>query len=105
PLLERVKFVSLFSSAVDEFFTVRVAGLLDQAVSGVGVRSADGLTPREALAAIRGKVEGQTTRASRTWRKALCPALAAEGISVVHVDDCSHAELGELERQFDREIF
>jgi polyphosphate kinase len=105
PLLERVKFCSLFSTALDEFFMVRVAGLLDQAASGLGVRSVDGLTPRETLAAIRAKVEEQTDRQSRLWRKRLCPALEEERIVVAQVADCDDRELRELELQFEREIF
>jgi polyphosphate kinase len=105
PLLERVKFNALFSNALDEFFMVRVAGLLDQAASGLGVRSVDGLTARETLAAIRTKVEEQTDRQSRLWRKRLCPALANEGIAIARVDECDERELRELERKFDREIF
>ena len=50
PLLERVKFCAIFSSNLDEFFQVRVAGLLGQAESGLAVRSTDGLTPHQALA-------------------------------------------------------
>ena len=46
PLLERVKYAAFFSSHMDEFFSVRVAGLLDQAASGLNVRSDDGSTPR-----------------------------------------------------------
>src|SRR5262252_1679177 len=65
PLLERVKFVSIFASNLDEFFMVRVAGLMDQAASGLPVRSHDGLTPREALAAIRARVEGLMNEHSR----------------------------------------
>src|SRR5436189_2129900 len=56
PLLERVKFCSIFSSNLDEFFMVRVAGLLDQLVSGVSVKSHDGRTPQQTLAEIRGRV-------------------------------------------------
>src|SRR4051812_44234637 len=56
PLLERVRFSSIFSSNLDEFFMVRVAGLLRQASAGVGVRSADGRTPQAALADIRERV-------------------------------------------------
>jgi polyphosphate kinase len=105
PLLERVKFNALFSNALDEFFMVRVAGLLDQAASGLGVRSVDGLTARETLAAIRTKVEEQTDRQSRLWRKRLCPALANERIAIARVDECDERELRELERKFEREIF
>ena len=56
PLLERVKFCGIFSSNLDEFFQVRVAGLLGQAEAGILVRSADGLTPQQALARIRERV-------------------------------------------------
>ena len=53
PLLERVKFCSIFASNLDEFFMVRVAGLLRQHASGMSRRGPDGLTPRETLARIR----------------------------------------------------
>ena len=56
PLLERVKFCSIFSSNLDEFFMVRAAGLTRQSASGLAMRSADGRTPKEALAAIRVRV-------------------------------------------------
>ncbi len=53
PLLERVRFCAIFSSNIDEFFQVRVAGLLGQAESGLAMRSPDGLTPQQALSRIR----------------------------------------------------
>src|SRR5262245_63859092 len=56
PLLERVRMCRFFSSNLDEFFMVRVAGLIGQASSGLAVRSVDGLTPRETLAAIHDRV-------------------------------------------------
>jgi polyphosphate kinase len=56
PLLERVKFCSICSEMLDEFFMVRVAGLTSQAAAGIVVRSPDGRTPREALAAGRRRV-------------------------------------------------
>ena len=80
PLLERVKFCAILSSNVDEFFQVRVAGLLGQAESALIVHSADGLTPNEALAQIRERVLDLASRQSRIWKRELRPALAAEGI-------------------------
>jgi polyphosphate kinase len=105
PLLERVTFVSIFSSNLDEFFMVRVAGLMDQAASGLPVRSHDGLTPREALAAIRVRVDELAAEQSRIWRKVLTPALAEEGIHLGHVEDCVEHEQLELDRLYEREIF
>src|SRR6478736_8491193 len=75
PLLERVKYCAFFSSHLDEFFAVRVAGLLDQAASGLNVRSDDGRTPRSTLAEIRKRVEALAERQARLWSKELCPAL------------------------------
>ena len=105
PLLERVGFCAIFSSLIDEFFMIRVAGLVEQAESGLGVRSADGLTPQQALARIRERVIGLTTRQSKLWKKELRPALAEQGISVGTIEDCSEKELEELQTRFEREIY
>ncbi|MBA3561608.1 MAG: polyphosphate kinase 1 [Actinobacteria bacterium] len=105
PLLERVKFCAILSSNVDEFFQVRVAGLLGQAESGLTVHSPDGLTPQQALAEIRERVLDLTSRQSRLWKRELRPALAAEGIIIGGVKDCQKKDLKELERRFEREIY
>jgi polyphosphate kinase len=105
PLLERVKFCAIFSSNLDEFFQVRVAGLLGQAESGITVRSADGLTPQQALARIRERVLELSGIQSRLWKRELRPALAAEGITVGGIEDLSDKEVAQLERRFHREIF
>jgi polyphosphate kinase len=105
PLLERVKMCRFASSNLDEFFMVRVAGLMDQAASGLPVRSADGRTPREALAAIRTRVLDLTAAQSKLWKRELAPALADAGIAVLQVDDLSSGEAKELERRFTRDIF
>jgi polyphosphate kinase len=105
PLLDRVKFCAIFSSNLDEFFQVRVAGLLGQAEAGLAVRSADGLTPQQALARIRHRVLELTSQQSRLWRKELRTALAAEGVVVGGIEDCDERELDQLDRHFQREIY
>jgi polyphosphate kinase len=105
PLLERVKFCAIFASNLDEFFQVRVAGLLGQAESGLAMLSPDGLTPQQTLARIRERVLDLIARESRLWRKELSPALADQGIVVGGIGDCSKKELEELERLFQREIY
>ena len=105
PVLERVKFCSIFSSNLDEFFMVRVAGLMGQEAAGIAVRSADGRTPSATLAEIRERVLALTGRQSRLWSRELVPALKEAGIAIAQVDECSEKEQAELERRFDREIY
>jgi polyphosphate kinase len=105
PLLERVRMCKFFASNLDEFFQVRVAGLMDQVASGLAVRSADGRTPQEALAAIRERVIELNARQSRVWRRELTPALAEAGILLATIDDLTAPELDELERRFENEVF
>ena len=69
PLLERVKFAAICAQHLDEFFMVRVAGLLELDEAGLGVRSVDGLTASQALAAIRESVVELTGRQARLWRR------------------------------------
>jgi polyphosphate kinase len=105
PLLERVTYCWIFSSNLDEFFQVRVAGLLGQAEAGLTVRSADGLTPQQALARIRERVLELSAMQSRLWKRELRPALAAEGITVGGIEDLDNKELSKLEKRFYREIY
>jgi polyphosphate kinase len=105
PLLERVKFAAIFAANVDEFFQVRVAGLLGQAESGFSTRSPDGLTPQQALARIRERVLELISHQAKVWKKQLRPALAEEGIAVGGIEDISEKELKKLEKQFHREIY
>jgi len=105
PLLERIRFCSIFSANLDEFFMVRVAGLIEQEAAGFAVRSADGLTPAQALAGIRDRVTELTTRQAKLWKRELRPALAAEGIEIGKIEECSAKELQRLETLFTREIY
>ena len=105
PLLERVKYCAFFSSHLDEFFGVRVAGLLDQAASGLNVRSEDGRTPRAMLTEIRKRVEALIERQTQLWSRELCPALAHEGIVVTGVAELTEEELVELAARFEQEVY
>jgi polyphosphate kinase len=105
PLLERIRFCSIFSSNLDEFFSVRVGGLMGQAVTGVTARSPDGRTPQEALAEIRERVLAQTAEQSKVWKRELKPALAEEGIVIGRISDVSEKDLAGLAERFDSEIY
>src|SRR6186997_746939 len=71
PLLERVNFCSIFSSNMDEFFMVRVAGLMDQVAAGVVRRSPDGLTPQTTLTQIRQRTLRLAAEQAKLWKRQL----------------------------------
>jgi polyphosphate kinase len=105
PLLERVRFCSIFSSMLDEFFMIRIAGLSGQAAAGVVVRSADGRTPLQTLAEARARVLELQAEQAEIWADELCPALAAEGIRISRIEELETAELAELERRYERDVY
>ncbi len=82
PLLERVRFLSISDSNLDEFYMVRVAGLKELAASGVHVKSDDGLTPEQQLTAIAERAGQLVHRQQRCWAD-LQQRLFAEGISIL----------------------
>jgi len=81
PLLERVRFLSISDSNLDEFYMVRVAGLMELAAGGVPAKSEDGLTPEQQLAAIAEVAGGLVERQQRCWAD-LQKRLSAEGVSI-----------------------
>jgi polyphosphate kinase len=105
PLLERLKFCSRFSSHLDEFFAVRVSGLMGQEASGLMVHSPDGRTPHQVLAEIREQVLELAAEQATLWKRELRPALEREGIVIGRIADCSEKELDELAQVFEREIY
>jgi polyphosphate kinase len=105
PLLERVKFCAIYSANLDEFFMVRVAGLMGQVASGVSVRSADGRTPMETLTEVRQRVMELSEHQAKLWRRELRPAMAEQDIVVGNVGDLRATELDELTERFERQIF
>ena len=104
PLLERIKFLAIVSQNLDEFFQVRVAGLLNQAETGASPPP-DGMTPRQQLVAIQEKVRSLNERIDQVFVKDLAPALAAENIRVAAWDELGPDDRSHLSRVFDEQIF
>ncbi len=105
PLLERVRFFAIFSTNLDEFIRVRVAGLMDQLDAGYARKLADGRTVRQTLADIRHRVVELESAQSKLWLDDLKPALASEGIVIGTIDDCTPDELGELGGRFEQQVY
>ncbi|HOT91343.1 MAG TPA: polyphosphate kinase 1 [Anaerolineae bacterium] len=105
PLLERVKFLAIFSSNLDEFFMIRVSGLYRQWIAGVTETPPDGMTPAEQLAAIRREILPPLTTQMNCWQNDLLPKLAAEGIRVLGYADLKGKQRKLLRRYFEQEIF
>jgi polyphosphate kinase len=105
PLLERVKFAAIYTSNLDEFFMVRVAGLQDQVEAGVSTRLQDGRTPSETIDAIRERVIEMSGRLYGCLSSSLIPALSEHGICIVPYDRVSDEERAALSERFQRQIF
>jgi polyphosphate kinase len=105
PLLERVKFISIFSSNLDEFYMIRVAGIEDQCEAGLQERSIDGLTPPEQLERIRERVMEQLQARNECFFYDICPELAKKGIEFVSYSLLSERQQTILQRYFREEIY
>jgi polyphosphate kinase len=105
PLLERVKFLAIYASNLDEFYMVRVAGLHDQVDAGIDARGPDGLSPTQTIDRITERVRELGRRHSREFSGAIRPALVEQGIRVVDCDGCDPGELEKIDRLFHEQIF
>jgi polyphosphate kinase len=105
PLLERVRFLAIFASNLDEFFMVRVAGLKRRMAAGVAVPTASGLMPREVLQHIWSSTSALMQRHADLFRDDIVPALAKESIDVVRWDDLSREEQKQCKRLFKERVF
>lgn len=100
PLLERLKFITIFSSNQDEFFMIRVAGLKNQKQAGVVELSADGMTPQEQLKEIRKRLIPLYEKQTKILLEDIIPALEKEGIFFHNYRDLSEDEKVELNQFF-----
>jgi polyphosphate kinase len=105
PLLERAKFLAIFSDNLDEFFQVRVSGLQEQLVAGVRTTSPDGLDQVAQLRAIRMRVEELVTRQAATYTKEVAPALEEAGICFTDWVALDEDDRARLTRIFEDRIF
>ncbi|MDR0352846.1 MAG: polyphosphate kinase 1 [Opitutaceae bacterium] len=104
PLLERVKFLAIVSSNLDEFFEIRVAGIIQQVESGVTEPTADGLSPEEELRRVHSVVASLVEEQYLCWRKELVPALAREGIFIKPARELDPGELAWAREYFQKQV-
>jgi polyphosphate kinase len=105
PLLERVKFLSIVSSNLDEFFMVRVAGLQEQAASGVQEASVDGLSAAIQLQRIRQEVRQLVEEIHDFLRDTLLPALEREGVRITDISSLTPEERSAMDEYFLQNVF
>jgi polyphosphate kinase len=105
PLFERVKFVAIYGTNLDEFFMIRVAAIKQQIEAQVVRRSEDGRTPTEHLAAISARLRASLPQQMRLLNDELLPALEREGIQLLRVSELDEETQAGLERTFDDTVF
>lgn len=105
PLLERLKFLAIFESNLDEFYMVRVSGLIEQYESGVVEPSADGLTPNEQLELISAEARPLRQAASAVWQDELRPLLSEQGVNILDYATLPPEKRAHLDALFRNEIF
>jgi polyphosphate kinase len=105
PLLDRAKFMAIFSQNLDEFFQVRVAGLKDQVAAGLQTPTPDGRTPAQQLLEIHDRVEDLTRTAERIFLEQLCPESAGVGIIFSSYAELNEEDVKALDEVFEERIF
>src|ERR1700736_1517294 len=105
PLLERLKFLCIVASNLDEFFEVRVAGLKQQRESSVSEPGPDGMSPGEQLAAISARVRKMVDDKYLVWSKNLLPALEENNIFFLHYDQLTRAEKQYYAKYFEKSVY
>src|SRR5215203_2549632 len=105
PLLERLKFLAIFSTNLDEFFMIRVSGLKEQIAENINRASRDGLTPAEQLREIRRRLRPLLDEQMRCLNDEILPALAENGVRIYSYQDLNKAEKKRLDEYFHKNIF
>ncbi len=105
PLYERLKFLAIFASNLDEFFMVRVAGLQVQLSEGIEEPTPDGMTPQQQLAAISLRAHELTVEQYRIWSSSVQPELREAGVALVSPDELSVKDQAALDEYFTKEVY
>jgi polyphosphate kinase len=105
PLLERVKFLSIFETNLDEFIMIRLAGLKDQIAAHVTTLSPDGLTAEEQLASVRQRVAPLEQEVRACWSRELLPMLEAQHIYVLDYEQLDESQRAAMHSYFENEVF
>jgi polyphosphate kinase len=105
PLLERLKFGAIFSTNLDEFYMVRVAGLRRQLAANVTVTAPDGLSPQDQLDAIAARVRQLLAQQQQLLHETLLPALAERGVRLVPLEEITAAEWKRLDEYFEKQVY
>jgi polyphosphate kinase len=105
PIHERIKFLSIVSSNLDEFFMVRVAGLKQQAAGGIAELPADGMIPQEQLNAISDRAHHMVTEQSRVWTRELVPLLSANGLNLLTRENLTLEQKAAARQVFQTQVF
>ena len=105
PLIERLRFLTIFHTNLDEFFMVRVSGLQSQVAAGVEVLSVDGMSPRAQLDAIRQRVRPMVEQAQRCLLDDILPALEGQGVTLVHYDALSKRDQKWADEVYEQRVY
>ncbi len=105
PLLERIKFLAIFSANLDEFFMIRVSGIKHQIAAGVKKRSPDGKTPEEQLLAIRNQIVPLIVKKRQLLLQELMPKLKEQGVIIYDYHQLNHAQREALSDYFYKQVF
>ena len=105
PLLERTRFLSFVSSNLDQFYEIRVAGLMQKVDAGITRPSLDGSAPQGLLDEVRQRAQAMSQREYACWRDSLQPALAKSGVKCKSIDQLNQTEFTWLRAYFRREVF
>lgn len=105
PLLDKIKFISIFCSNLDEFYMIRVSGIKEQIAANISEPAIDGLTPIEQLSKVEIALKPLLQKLDNLWTTEIIPALKEQGISLISIDELGIAEKEKLTNYFKKEIF